>query len=374
MTAMAMRLPSSNVALVHDYMTQLGGAERVAGILATELSGADLFTSVHRPEQVPLRYIGGRAWQTSYLQPVSNRLPLKSMLALLPSAVASLDVRSELVLSSSSAFAHHVRPAKGAFHICYCATPAHFLWNQEAYFKGQPALAAALRPALSVLKRLDRAAAGRVDAYLANSKYTAGRIAEVYGREAQVVYPPVDMSRFEPSRERSGRFLVVSRLVRAKRVELAVEAANRYELPLDVIGDGPELRRLRAQAGPSVQILGWQPDDVVRRAMAECTAVIVAGEEDFGLVTAESQASGRPPIAFAAGGALEIIEDGVTGFLFRQQTVEALAEAMLRARQRDLEAADLRTSAERFAVPAFFESLGNAIDVAMSRRRMVNAR
>jgi glycosyltransferase involved in cell wall biosynthesis len=199
---------------------------------------------------------------------------------------------------------------------------------------------------------------------VANSRYTAARIREVYGRDAQVVYPPVETARFRPSAERSGRFVVVSRLVPTKRVELVVEAANRFDLPLDVIGKGPELKRLRELAGPTVRVHGWLPDALVRRAMAESTAVVIAGTEDFGLVTAEAQASGRPPVAFAAGGALEIVEDGTTGVLFDTQTPEAIGEAMLRARDYELDTTDLLASAARFDVPVFLEALDAAIDAA----------
>ena len=354
-----------NIALVHDYMTQLGGAERVAGVIAAVLPSARLYTSVHREREVPLDFIGGRGWQTSFLQPFAGRLPLKAMLPLLPKAIASLDVGgSDLVVSTSSAFAHHVRTPRGTTHVCYCSAPPHFLWNQSEYFRGRPPLERTLAPLLAAMRRLDLAAAARVDAYVANSRYTAGRVREVYGRDAQVVYPPVETERFRPSTERSGRFAVVSRLVPTKRVELVVEAANRFELPLDVIGKGPELGRLRKLAGPTVHVHGWLPDALVRRAMAESIAVVVAGTEDFGLVTAEAQASGRPPVAFAAGGALEIVEDGVTGFLFDAQTPEALGEAMMRARSHDLATTDLLASAARFDVPVFLAALDAAIDAA----------
>jgi glycosyltransferase involved in cell wall biosynthesis len=284
------------------------------------------------------------------------------MLPLLPSAIASLDVSDrDLVVSSSSAFGHHVRAPAHAAHVCYCSAPAHFLWNGPEYFRGRERLGKALAPLLARLRRLDLEAAARVDRYLANSRYTAARIEAVYGRKAQVIYPPVDTLRFRPTRERSGRFVVVSRLVPTKRVDLAVETANRYELSLDVIGNGPELGRIRKLAGPTVRVLGWQPDSEVRRAMAEATAVVIPGTEDFGLVTAEAQASGRPPVAFACGGATEIIEDGVTGFLFREQTPEALADAMHRASDTALEPADLIASAARFDLPVFLEALAAAL-------------
>lgn len=364
------RLPDgASVALVHDYMTQLGGAERVAGILATALPSARLLTSAHLPDAVPLDRIGGRPWQTSYLQTFAPRIPLKAMLPLLPHAMRRLDTRGRsLVLTSSGAFAHHVRPDPGALHVCYCHAPAHFLWDQPAYFRTRPRLRQSLGPLLAQLRRQDFDAARRVGAYVANSAHTARRMQEVYGRDATVVYPPVEVSRFQPSRERSGRFLVVSRLVATKRVEIAIEAANQYGLPLDVIGAGPEQARLQRLAGPTVRMLGHRDDATVRQAMAACTGVLVPGEEDFGLVMAEAQASGRPPIALAAGGALEIIEDGATGFLFPEQTPSSLADAMHRAASGQLATSDLVASAARFDVPVFLEALSQTIEAVWQAR------
>jgi glycosyltransferase involved in cell wall biosynthesis len=365
-------LPSERIAVVHDYMTQLGGAERVAGVVAAALPEAGLFTSVHRASEVPLSQVGGRAWVTSFLQRFAGHVPLKAMLPLLPRAISSLDLgESETVVSTSSAFAHHVRPRPGSRHICYCSAPAHFLWNSEEYFRSRGLLCEGLRPLLAYLRRLDLAAAARVDAYIANSRYTAGRIEAVYGRTAEVVYPPVDTARFEPARERSGRFVVVSRLVATKRIELVIEAANQFELGLDVIGKGPELGRLRTLAGPTVRVHGWLPDEEARRAMAESVAVVVAGTEDFGIVTAEAQASGRPPVAFAAGGALEIVEDGTTGFLFREQSAAACGEAMLRARDHELATSDLVASAARFDVDVFVEALERVLTADARTRNEV---
>jgi len=346
-------------------MTQLGGAERVAGRIAKRFSEASLYTSAHRPDIVPLAAVGGRAWRTSFLQPMAARVNFKALLPLMPMALSSLPVSEhELVISSSSSFAHHARAGGEAVHVCYCHTPPRFLWEGEMYFAGRLALGAALSPLLGVLRYLDRRAARRVGAYVAVSKHIAARVRRVYGREAQVVYPPVDVASFAPSRERSGRFLVLSRLVASKRVRLVVEAANRRLLPLDVIGTGPELAALRRMAGPTVRVLGWQPDAVVREALAICEAVVIAGEEDFGLVTVEAQASGRAPVAFAAGGALEIIEDGATGYLFDSQDPETIADAMLRAREAPLPVADLLASARRFDLAAFYERFDAALTLA----------
>jgi glycosyltransferase involved in cell wall biosynthesis len=354
---------AGELAIVHDYMTQRGGAERVAGQIARHFPAARLFTSVHDAREVPLAFIGGRPWRTSFLQPVAGRTGLKPLLPLLPRAVASLDVGAcNSVLSSSSAFAHHARKAAGARHVCYCCTPPRFLWQPDEYFRDQETFRRLLSPLLARLRKLDLEAAANVDAYIAVSKHIAQRIRHVYGRDAQVVYPPVEVSRFQPSKERSGRFLVVSRLVRSKRVELIVEAANRHALPLDVIGKGPELGRLQRLAGPSVRLHGWQPDDAVRRAMAEATAVVVAAEEDFGLVMVEAQASGRPPVAFASGGATEIIEDGVTGYLFPEQEPDSIAAAMRRAAAGRIATADLTASAARFDSEVFHEKFDEALE------------
>ena len=349
-------------------MAQLGGAERVAGRLARRFLDASLYTSVHREEIVPLEMIGGREWRTSFLQPAATRINLKTMLPLMPLALASLPVAEhDLVISSSSAFAHHARAGRDALHVCYCHTPPRFLWQGDAYFKGRPALRASLAPLLAVLRRLDQRASRRVDAYIAVSKHIAARIERVYSRESQVVHPPVEVGAFTQSSQRSGRFLVLSRLVASKRVELVIEAANRSSLPLDVIGTGPQLAGLRRIAGPTVRVLGWQPGPVVREALSTCEAVVIADEEDFGLVTVEAQASGRPPVAFAAGGALEIVEDGVTGYLFGSQEPDAISEAMLRARDERLAVADLVTSARRFDVATFHERLDEALSVVKTR-------
>jgi glycosyltransferase involved in cell wall biosynthesis len=291
------------------------------------------------------------------------------MLPLLSRAIASLDLGDQdLLISSSSAFGHHARKSPGSLHLCYCHTPPRFLWQPDGYFRGQPALRLLLAPLLHRLRQLDLKAARDVDVYVAVSNHVAARVRAVYGREARVVYPPVDTLRFEPSSERSGRFLVVSRLVRSKRVELAVEAATRYSLPLDVIGKGPQLASLKRIAGPSVRFHGWQPDTVVREAMAACEGLVVAGEEDFGLVMVEAQASGRPPVAFGLGGAREIIEDGVTGFLVDAQTAADVAEAMLRARSRHIDVTDLKASAARFDVGRFDDQFSALVDEVIDSR------
>lgn len=355
--------------VVHDAFVQDGGGERVAVQLAVALGNAPVFTAAVRertfPDGLPRDLL-----RPSIVDPLVRRgLPLPILAPLLPAVFGTMRLgAAEVVVSSSSAFAHHVRVPAGAVHVCYCHTPPRFLWELDEYFRGQEARRRLLAPGLAAMRRLDLAAARRVDLYLANSRHVASRIRRVYGREARVVYPPVETALFRPSAERSGRFLVVSRLRNHKRVDLAIGAANHLGVPLDVVGSGPELEGLRRLAGPTVRLLGALLDEDVRHAMARCAGLLVPAEQDFGLVLAEAQASGRPPIALAAGGASEIVDDGRTGFLFREPTVGALAEAMARAARTPLDADELVRSAARFDVGMFRDAIHDAVGVALERR------
>jgi len=362
------------IAIVHDYFTQQGGAERFVGDLARLLPTATIHTSVFDRERLPesLRAAGIRA---TPLQRLRRRgVPLGLLAPVLPTAFGRMRLDgAEVVISSTSAFAHHVRPPDGAVHIAYCHSPPHFLWGSDDYFRGRGATARLLSPGLEILRRSDRAAARRVDAYVANSRYTAERIRQTYGRESTVVCPPIDIGAFVPDPERSGRFLLVSRLRRHKRIELAIEAAATGGWPLDIIGEGPDEPSLRRAAGPTVRFLGRLSDEQVRAAMARCVALIVPGTEDFGLTMAEVQAAGRPPVAFARGGALEIILDGETGFLFAEPTGASLAEAMRRAMATDLDTDALIRSARRFDRARFDADLLAVLAVAGGRRASVDS-
>jgi glycosyltransferase involved in cell wall biosynthesis len=350
------------VALVHDYLTEMGGAERVVLALARMFPDAPIYTSVFDPQACP--EFADCDVRTTFMQGLTRRKAItKGLFPLFPAAFRRLDLSGfDVALSSSSGFAHHVQAPADALHVCYCHNPPRFLWQPEDYFRGRPVARRLLGPALSHLRRLDLEAARRVDAYVANSATVATRIRSTYGREAEVVHPPVDVSQYEITRERSGRFLVVSRLLAYKRVDLAVEAATREELPLDVIGDGPERKRLGRTAGPTVRFLGRRDDEFVRRALARCTALLLPGAEDFGLTPVEAQASGRPPVAFAAGGALETIRDGETGFLFSEPIPDALARTLRRAEEEILPPLRLRSHAERFDAPVFEARLGAILE------------
>ena len=359
----------SPVAIAHDYFTQRGGAERVAERLAALYPDALVLTSVISAGARPASLAGHRVRPTALQRLADARVPLGALAPLLPVAFgrAALPAGTRVVLSSSSAFALHVRVPAGAVHIAYCHTPPRFLWERDEYFRERPLAQRALGPALAVARRADLAAARRVDVFLANSAFTAARIRRCYGRDARVVYPPVEVDAFGPPiDERSDRFLVVGRLKRHKRFDLAIEAANRARLPLDVIGDGPEAARLRRIAGPTIRFHGRLSDAQLRAAMARAAGLLVPGVEDFGMTTAEVQAAGCPPIAFARGGSLEIVRDGETGFLFHEQTPGALAAAMRRALAEPIPAAALVASARRFDAAHFDAAIRAAVAEALA--------
>lgn len=358
------------VALVHDYFTQLGGAERVVAELLDVLHPAIVAAAVVDRRLLPPN-LAHRPVHASALQPLLRAgAPLASLAPLLPAAFRGLSVGDvDLVVSSTSAFAHHVRAPHGVPHLAYVHTPPRFLWQTEDYFREHRIQGRLLRPALAWFRRSDRQAVGRVDRLIANSGHTAERLRRIHGRAVAVVHPPIDVPAFPPGPERSGRFLVVARLRPYKRLDLAIRAAGRLRAGLDVIGSGPDLPRLQAIAGPTVRFLGRLPDADVATAMAATDGLVVPGGEDFGLTMAEVQAAGRPPIALAAGGALEIIEDGRTGFLVPIPTVDALAAAMERARAVALDPAELAASARRFDRPVFAAAMRTAVDELLDGRR-----
>jgi glycosyltransferase involved in cell wall biosynthesis len=346
------------VTIVHDYFTQLGGAERVVARLAELYPDAELRASVVDRRLLPPALQRRRVVPTA-LQPFLDAgVPLAALGPFLPGAFGRMVLDgTDLVLTSTSAFAHHVRVPTGTVHVAYVHTPPRFLWSTGTYFERERLRGAALAPAVAWLRRGDRAAVARIDVLIANSRWTAERIRAVHGRSAIVLHPPVETARFRPSDERSGRFLIVARLRPYKRLDVAIRAANRLGVGLDVIGVGPDLARLRAIAGPSVRFHGRLDDAAVSAALAACVGLVVPGAEDFGLTIAEVQASGRPPIALAAGGALEIVVDGETGFLAAGGSVDGIASAMERALAMELPAERLVASAERFGVARFAAGL-----------------
>lgn len=362
------------IVLAHDHLTEAGGAERVVSALAGHYADAPILTSAVLPRTLdPVLHAALRDGRirVSRLAPLLvDKRRAKAVFPLIPLAFRAMAVPgADVLLTSSSGFAHHLRPSGGTLHAWYCHTPPRFLWDGEAYFAGHPGLARALRPALVLMRRLDRRAAARVDLVIANSRHTADRIRTVYGRDAAVLLPPVPTDRFTRTHERSGRLLVLSRLLPYKRIEVAIAAAASAGLPLDVCGDGPDRPRLERLAGPGVRFLGRVPDAEAHALLARCTALLVPGREDLGIAVVEAQASGRPPIVLGEGGATETVEDGVSGFVAPGRDPAAFAAAIRRSITCPLPAEGLIAAARRLDTPRFLGRLDALLADALAERR-----
>ncbi|MBA2275567.1 MAG: glycosyltransferase, partial [Chloroflexi bacterium] len=343
-------------AIVHDYFVQDGGAERCAVELADLLPQALISTTFFHDERFGERIDPRRVrtWPLQRLIGPTERF--RALLPLYPLWFSAVHEQSGLVISSTSGFAHGVRTRRDALHVAYVHTPMRFGWDLDLYLEGSsfspPARLAgrALRP---LLQRWDRDAAARPDILVANSLTIQERIARLWGRSAEIIHPPVDTAEFPLSDRDDGFLLVASRMLAYRRLDLAVKAATALRRDLVVVGDGPERRRLRAMAGPTVRFLGhvprWQLQDLVARSHA----YILPGLEDFGIAAVEAMAAGKPVIAFRGGGATETVQDGVTGVFFDRPDARSLAEAVKRLDSTTFDGPTVRQGALRFDVAVF---------------------
>ena len=354
------------VALVHDYLNQWGGAERVLEELRAIWPEAPIFTSIYDRERMPAAY---RAWpiRTSFMQHLPGVLRHhQPYLPLYPLAFARLDLRGyDLIVSSSSAFAKNVAPAPGTLHICYCHSPMRFAWNAGDYARRERFGTVArtlLQPPLGLLRRWDRRGTRRVDRLIANSATVAARIARYYGREAVVIHPPVQTAVPPATGEPEDFYLVVTRLVPYKRLDIVVEAFNRLGLPLRIVGQGRDRAALERAAGPNIRFLGFVSDAEKNDLYARCRATIFPAEDDFGIAQVEAQAVGRPVIAYRAGGAIETVRDGVTGVFFDEQTPESLMAAVARLTAGRFDPATIRTHAQTFDATVFRRAIAGYVD------------
>jgi glycosyltransferase involved in cell wall biosynthesis len=345
------------------------GAERSFAAIAELYSQAPIFTLLYDEQGTNGRF-RGRALTTSPLQRLGARQSsFRRLLPLYPSAVSRLRLPpSELVLSSSSAFAHGVRVPPGAVHVCYCYTPFRYAWyEQERALSETPrALRPLLRSQLRRIRRWDLSASRRVDAYLAISELSRDRIRRYYGRDATVVHPPVETSRFSPG-EPGDTLLIVSEIVRHKRLEVALEAARRAGAPIRVVGSGPDHALLKA-AYPEAEFLGRASDEELAELYAGARAVIVPSMEEFGITAVEAQAAGRPVIAAAAGGALETVLDRETGLLARLDDVGSFQRAIEAVDSLDFDPAQAVRNAERFSVAAFKQRICEEVQGVLDAR------
>ena len=334
------RVPYS-IAFVQDWLVDFGGAERCLEALCPEFPDAPIHTLFHDPAQFAGSYLENRSVHTTFLDHPFFRNRYRTFLPLYPLAVEQLDPGTpDVVLSFSHAVAKGVLTRAGTLHVCYCHTPVRYAWDLYHDYLRLAGLDHGLkswlaRLILHYIRLWDSATAHRVDVFIANSRHVARRIRKTYGREAEVIHPPVDVGRFAPAAKRGDHFLAAGRLVAYKRFDLAVATCTRLGLPLRVVGDGPELDRVKRIAGPTVAFLGRVSDGSMAEEMATARALLFCGEEDFGITPVEAQAAGTPVIAYGRGGALETVVppagedfDGATGLFFQEASLESLAEAL----------------------------------------------
>jgi glycosyltransferase involved in cell wall biosynthesis len=322
----------SRIAIFHDNFAQMGGAEKVAEEIHALLPGAMLHSTLAVPEILSAKLCEAKI-KTSWMQhlPALKR-HFRHYFLFYPLAVETVDLSGyDLIVSSCFGYAKGLRKRRDAVHVCYCHTPMRWVWRYDDYSEraGFGRLTRKLLPILLAgLKRWDLRASRRPDYFISNSHVVAERIKKLYGRDSVVIPPPIDVCRFQPDATQEDYYLVLSRLVPYKRIDLAIEACTRLNRRLLIVGDGPDRAHLEKLAGPSISFLGRQPDEAVARYAARCRALLFPGEEDFGMTPLEVNAAGRPVIAFRAGGALETVVEGVTGLFFNQPTTLSLARAI----------------------------------------------
>jgi glycosyltransferase involved in cell wall biosynthesis len=367
---------SLRVAIVHYWFVANGGGERVVEALAEMFPQADLFCLVAEPTTMTPRLRKHRL-TTSFLQRMpGGRRWYKQLLPLHPLAIEQLDLsKYDLILSSESGPAKGVLSSPDTCHICYCHSPMRYLWDLYPLYRRamQPLAGIAFALTAHYLRMWDLASAGRVDHFVANSYNVATRIRKHYRRDATVIYPPVEVSSGYLSKRVDDYYLVVSRLIDYKRVDLAIEACNRLKRPLRVVGDGDQYRYLRKMAGPSIKFLGRLDDACVRENYAHCRALLFPGEEDFGMVPVEAQSFGRPVVAYGRGGVLETVRglmtgdalnvEGATGVFFAEQTTDSLVEALefFESVESLFSPSFIRHSVERFDASRFKSEMSSFI-------------
>lgn len=320
------------IAFVIDSLPSLGGAEKVLFTALEIYPQADIFTLIYNKDVFIRTPIAGREIKTSYLDaiPLAHKRH-RIFLPLMPAAIERFNMQDyELIISFSYAVAHGVQNFNGARHVSYTYTPMRYAWTDLNIDGTHTNRNIVINTLLRAFCTWDRKAASRVHQFAAVSQAVSERIRYAYGRESTVIYPPVETGRFHPRGQRGDYYITVSRMVPHKRLDLLVEAFTQLNLPLLIIGDGPELQRLKQEAGSNIKFLGYQTDEKVADLMSKARGFVCAAEEDFGIAIVEAQAAGCPIIAYGRGGALETVVDGLTGIHFSEQTVGGLIEAILR--------------------------------------------
>lgn len=354
------------IALVHDYLTQRGGAERVFELLCQRYPDADIFTSLYDPQRTI--DLGDRLVHTTLLQNVPGATKYFRLMApFYYPAFRALDLQDyDLIISSSTSFAKAVRKRPGAKHICFCHNVTRFLWDTRTYLReyaDYQHLYPMLEKIFQVMRKMDREYAQEPDLYIANSSVVAERIRTVYNREAVVVNYPIDSSKFTFSDQKDDFFLASARLISYKRMDVIVEAFNWLGWKLIITGNGPELERLQAMAMNNIEFRGHVTDTERTHLLSKARSVVVAALEDYGLVPIEANASGTPVVAYGAGGILDTQVPRKTGMLFKRQTPESLQTALLEANDIDWNYTEIRNHAlNQFSEAVFFQRVDRVME------------
>ena len=353
------------VALVHDYLTQQGGAERVFELLCQFFDRADVYSSVYDPQHtVDLQ---GHSVKTTFLQRIPGaKRNFRLFAPLYYPAFRQLDLQDyDLIISSTSSFAKGVKKRPGAMHICFCHNVTRFLWDTRTYLEEYSSfrkMSFSLEPILRAMRQQDLKYAKEPDLYIANSSTVAKRIEQIYQRKALVINYPIDTDKFIFSAQKEDYYLISSRIISYKRLDIAVEAFNWLGLPLIITGDGPERKRLEAKSLDNIKFLGYVSDRWRTHLMAKAKAVVVTALEDYGLVPIEANVSGTPVIAYGAGGVLDTQVSGKTGILFNPQSPDALQAAIEQVERQSWDYAAIRERAiAKFSEPVFFQQVAEVI-------------
>jgi len=361
---------------VHDWLTNLAGAERVLISLHEMYPEAPIYTSVYRPEEFP--NLADADVRTSFLQKIPKAKEKHQAFSILRTvAFERFDLSEyDVVISSSHAEAKGVLTSPETLHICYCHTPIRYYWSGYHHYLDNPRfgrlnpLVKAVMPYMTNYLRVwDRCAADRVDIFVCNSRHVARRIKKYYRRDAVVINPPVETARFKPSDSLDDYFLVVGRLIPYKRADIVVEAFNALGLKLKIAGTGTELESLKEKARPNIEFLGRVPDGELNDLYSRCLALIFPQEEDFGIVPLEAMAAGRPVIAYAKGGALETVVEGKTGSFFHKQDAQSVAEAVRAFKPEHYDPRAIREHALKYDVNVFKNNMQNLVNSAWNGSR-----
>lgn len=360
------------IALVHDYLTQRGGAERVFELLCRHFPSADIFTSLYDPGQSI--DLGNRPVYTTRLQNLPGAAKFFRLLApFYFQAFRALNLRDyDLIISSSTSFAKAVRKRPDAYHVCFCHNVTRFLWDTQTYLREYSAyrsLHPLIQPVFRYMRKVDLEFAQEPDLYIANSTTVARRIQKIYRKPVFAINYPIDEGKFIFSSEKDDYYLVSSRLLGYKRIDLIIEAFNWLGWPLLIAGDGPERRNLEAKALDNIRFLGFISDAERRHLMARARLVVVAALEDYGLVPIEANVSGTPVVSYGAGGVLDTQVPGLTGVFFKRRTPDALQAALVEASKTEWDYARIRDYAlNHFTEKVFFEKVEKLIDEFCGQR------